>query len=143
EEPPMTVRFWIPRPLRSLTDGRAQIDVTTLGATLQDAFDALFAVHPGIRDRILTERAEIREHVNVFAGSSEARPPAAPATPLTDCMEFSIIAAISGGCVSFKSVLRIPYISASASVRRNHLLSLRPRESPGSISEGPGCDRRD
>ena len=93
----MTVQFWIPRPLRSLTGGRAHLDVTTSGATLRDALHALFAAHPGIRDRILTERDEIREHVNIFAGSAEARSTGGLATPLSEGMEISIIAAISGG----------------------------------------------
>jgi molybdopterin converting factor small subunit len=93
----MTVRFWIPGPLRSLIAGRSQVDVETSGSTLQDALEALFAAHPAIRDRVLTERGEIREHVNVFVGNSEARPTGGLATPLADGVEISIIPAISGG----------------------------------------------
>ena len=93
----MTVRFWIPGPLRSLTGGRSQVAVETSGATLQDALEALFAAHPGLQDRVLTERGEIREHVNVFVGQREARSTGGLATPLTDGMEISILPAISGG----------------------------------------------
>ena len=93
----MTVKFWIPGPLRSMTRGRSHVDVETSGGTLQDALEALFAAHPGIRDRVLTERWEIREHVNVFAGNREARSTGGLATPLEDGMEISIIPAISGG----------------------------------------------
>jgi molybdopterin synthase sulfur carrier subunit len=93
----MRINFWIPRPLRSLTDGRSHVDVTTSGGTLQDALEALFAVHPGIRDRVLTERTEIRQHVNVFVGNSESRSTGGLATPLADGIEISIIPAISGG----------------------------------------------
>jgi len=93
----MTVKFWIPGPLRSMTGGRSRVDVETCGRTLQDAFEALFAEHPALRDRVLTERGEIRQHVNVFVGKSEARSTGGLATPLASDMEISIIPAISGG----------------------------------------------
>jgi molybdopterin converting factor small subunit len=80
-----------------MTGGRSHVDVETSGSRLQDALDALFAAYPGIRDRILTERGEIREHVNVFVGKSEARWTGGLATPLADGMDISIIPAISGG----------------------------------------------
>lgn len=91
------VRFWLPGPLRAMTDGRGHVEVETSGDTLQGAFDALFAGYPGLRDRLLTERGEIREHVNVFVGRSEVRSMAGLATPLANGMEISVIPAISGG----------------------------------------------
>jgi molybdopterin synthase sulfur carrier subunit len=93
----MTVSFWIPPPLTSMTGGRSRVDVETSGSTLRDALEALFADHPGLRDRVLTERGEIREHVNVFVGKSIARSPDGLATHLADSTEISIIPAISGG----------------------------------------------
>ena len=94
----MTLRFWIPGPLRSMTGGRSHVNVETSGGTLQDALEELFAAHAGIRDRILTERGDIREHVNVFGGNTEARSTGGLATPLANGMEISILPAISGGC---------------------------------------------
>jgi len=96
----MTVTFWVPGPLRSITGGRSHVDVETSGGTLRDALEALVAVHRGIRDRVLTERGEIREHVNVFVGKNEARGAGGLATPLADGIQISIIPAISGGSVS-------------------------------------------
>ncbi len=93
----MTVSFRIPGPLRSMTLGCSHVDVETSGGTLQDALEALFAAYPAIRDRVLTERGEIRQHVNVFVGNSESRSTGGQATPLADGMEISIIPAISGG----------------------------------------------
>jgi molybdopterin converting factor small subunit len=80
-----------------MTDGRIHVNVETSRGTLQDALEGLFALYPGIRDRVRTERGEIREHVNVFAGNGEARSSGGLATPLSDGMEISIIPAISGG----------------------------------------------
>ena len=93
----MTVHFWIPGPLRSMTDGRSHVDVEPSGGALQDALEALFAAHPGIRDRVLTEQGEIRQHVNVFVEKTDARLTGGLATPLADGVEISIIPAISGG----------------------------------------------
>jgi len=93
----MTVHYWIPGPLRSMTGGCSRVDVGTSGGTLQDALEALFAAHPGVRDRVLTERGEIRHHVNVFVEKTDARLTGGLATPLANGMEISIIPAISGG----------------------------------------------
>src|SRR5262245_10600514 len=93
----MKIHIWIPGPLRPMAGGNSRADVETSGNSLKDALDALFAAHPAIRDRILTERGEIREHVNVFVGKNEARVTGGLATPLADGMEVSIIPAISGG----------------------------------------------
>jgi molybdopterin converting factor small subunit len=80
-----------------MTGGRNPVDVETSGGTLGDALEALFAAHPATRDRVLTERGEIRDHVNVFVGKSEARRAGGLATPLADGVEISILPAISGG----------------------------------------------
>jgi molybdopterin synthase sulfur carrier subunit len=93
----MKVRFSIPAPLTSMTAGERQVDVDIAGGTLQDALEGLFAAFPGIRDRVLTERSEVRQHVNVFVGKTEARALSGLATPLTNGVEISIIPAISGG----------------------------------------------
>jgi sulfur-carrier protein len=93
----MTVRFWIPGPLTSLTGGRNTVDVETNGRTLQYALEALFAAHPALRDRVLTEQGQIREHVNVFVGTNETRTSGGLATPIPDGEEIAILPAISGG----------------------------------------------
>jgi molybdopterin converting factor small subunit len=96
----MMVRFWIPGSLRSLTGGCSPVDVETAGGALQDALQALFRAHPALRDRILTERGDIREHVNVFVGKSDVRSTGGLATLVADGVEISIIPAVSGGSPS-------------------------------------------
>jgi sulfur-carrier protein len=93
----MTVNFWIPRSLTPMTGGHSHVDVETSGGTLRHALEGLFAAHPASRDRVVTERGEIREHVNVFVGNSIARLSGGMATPVAGGVEISIIAAISGG----------------------------------------------
>ncbi len=96
----MRVRFLIPGPLRSLTGGKSRVEVDTSGGTLEAAFGTLFLAYPGIHDRVLSERKEIRQHINVFIGDTEARTLGGLAAPLADGVEISIIPAISGGMPS-------------------------------------------
>ena len=42
-------------------------------ATVGAALTALFAAHPGLRDRIVGESGRLREHINVFVGGESVR----------------------------------------------------------------------
>jgi sulfur-carrier protein len=93
----MAVVFFIPGPLRTFANGRSEVQVPGSFATLRDAFDALFVIHPGLRDRILTEQGEIREHINVFVGKDCVRYERGLATGVPEGSEISVIPAITGG----------------------------------------------
>ena len=95
----MPLTFHIPGPLRTFTGGRAQVQLMGSAATLQDALELLWGAYPGMRDRVLTEQGEIREHINVFVGNEAARYTGGLATPVGAASEISIIPAISGGGV--------------------------------------------
>lgn len=89
----------IPAALRALAAGRGRIDVDVAGApaSLGDALEALWAAYPGLRDRVLTERGELRPHVNIFIGTESSRWSGGLTTPLADSVEVSILPAVSGG----------------------------------------------
>jgi molybdopterin converting factor small subunit len=89
--------FVIPGALRSLTDGHDRVRVAARVASVGDALDALWAMYPELRYRIVTERGEMRPHVNVFVGSDSIRDTGGLATPVADGMEIAIIPAVSGG----------------------------------------------
>ncbi len=91
------VTFHIPGPLRSFSAGRSQVEIETPAATLSDALQALFDVYPGIRDRVVTEQGQIREHINIFLGNEDVRYKGGLAAPLSTGAEISIVPAISGG----------------------------------------------
>lgn len=93
----MGVVFFIPGPLRALANGRSEVRVEGSFATLRDALATLFVVHPGLRDRILTEQGEIRQHINVFVGKDCVRFAEGLATRVADGSEISVIPAITGG----------------------------------------------
>ena len=93
----MAVRFRIPGPLRPLTAERAEVTVTSAPATVREALEALWSVHPGVRDRVVNERGEVRQHINIFVGVENIRWTGGLSTPVADGNEISIIPAVSGG----------------------------------------------
>lgn len=99
------VVFLIPTPLRPFADGRSrvQVDVAATPTALADALEALWAVAPGVRDRVLTEQGEVRPHVNVFVGTESCRWTGGLATPVADNAEIAIFPAISGGSPTMTS----------------------------------------
>jgi sulfur-carrier protein len=89
---PVTV--YIPGPLRALTGGRGEVELAGTPPTLGAALDELFRLHPGLRDRVLTETREVRRHVNLFVGPERCR---ALEAPLPAGAELAILPAVSGG----------------------------------------------
>jgi molybdopterin converting factor small subunit len=94
----MQILFNIPGPLREFTVNQSnlQIDVPP-GSDLRAALHSLFAVCPGLRDRILTESGELRRHVNIFVGNEDVRYLGGLTTSVSAGAEVSIVPAISGG----------------------------------------------
>ena len=92
----MTVTVHFPGALLPLTGGRSRIEVESAG-TVSEALAKVVALHPGVRDRVLTEQGEVRRHVNVFVGAESIRYSGGLGTPLADGDEVFIIPAVSGG----------------------------------------------
>jgi sulfur-carrier protein len=57
----------------------------------------LWSEYPGLRDRIVTERGELRPHVNVFVDGDSIRYADGFATPVREGSEIVIMPALSGG----------------------------------------------
>ncbi len=93
----MSVTFHVPMALRAFTDGHEQIEIAGSPQTVGDALEELWAVCPGLRDRIATEQGQIREHVNVFVGPENIRYTGGIATPISAGAEILIFHAVSGG----------------------------------------------
>ena len=93
----MSLVFHIPGYLREFTGGRSRVVVDASAATVGEALAALWVVHPGVRDRVVTEQGKVRPHVNVFVGSESIRFSGGLATPVADGAEISIVPAVSGG----------------------------------------------
>jgi molybdopterin synthase sulfur carrier subunit len=85
----------IPTPLRKLTNNEELVEVTA--ATIGDAIKELQARFPGIEERLVDEKGEVRRFVNVYVNEEDIRFLQNRATPLKDGDEISIIPAIAGG----------------------------------------------
>ena len=93
----MAIVFLIPGYLRPFTSGADRVEVPEQPATVREALEGLWALHPGVRDRVVTEQGAVRQHVNVFVGNESIRFTGGLATPVPDGSEISIVPAVSGG----------------------------------------------
>jgi molybdopterin synthase sulfur carrier subunit len=94
----MQVTFQIPGALREFTGNQSDVRVEVeAGANLLQVLQALFLEYPGLRDRVLTETGETRQHVNIFVANENVRYTSGLATAIPAGAEVSIVPAISGG----------------------------------------------
>ena len=93
----MALTFVIPGPLRELAGNRGEVRVNGSAASVSDALSLLWRECPGVRDRVLTERGEVRQHVNVFVDGESIRDANGLATAVRDGAEIYILPAVSGG----------------------------------------------
>jgi sulfur-carrier protein len=91
------VTFHIPGALRDFTAGKSTVAVDVSRGTLADALSALWTLYPGVRDRILNEQQQLRQHINIFVGNENVRYTGGLATPISDGCSVSIVPAVSGG----------------------------------------------
>lgn len=91
----MPTKVRIPTPLRKLTNDQEIVEVTA--ATIGDAITELQSRYPGIQERLVDEKGEVRRFVNVYVNEEDIRFLENKKTPLKDGDEISIIPAIAGG----------------------------------------------
>jgi sulfur-carrier protein len=91
------VTFHIPGPLREFASGRSTVTIEQAPATLAEALSALWKLYPGLRDRILTEQDQMREHINIFIGDEDVRYTGGLRSRISAGSDISIVPAISGG----------------------------------------------
>jgi sulfur-carrier protein len=88
-------QFRIPGPLRRLSDGQVTVDVeaTDLGS----AIEALDARYPGFKDRLLDEKGDLRQFVNVYLNDEDVRLGPGLKVKVAEKDEISIVPAVAGG----------------------------------------------
>lgn len=85
--------MYIPGPLREHSGGRDVVELDGALDSVAAVLAALFAAHPGLRDRVLTDDGRLRRHVNVFVAAERATLD----SPVPDGAELAILPAVSGG----------------------------------------------
>ena len=86
----------VPTPLRSYTDGRAEVAVavSVTAPRLADVLAALDVAYPGIRFRMVDETGRVRPHIQIFVNGAIERNPAAM---LQVGARIMLVGALSGG----------------------------------------------
>ena len=82
--------------LKPFSDGNVEVQLPGEFKTVGDALELLWQQHPALRDRVLTEQGEIRQHVNIFAGSEDIKRLKGLQTKLASS-DLHIFNAVSGG----------------------------------------------
>ncbi len=82
--------------LKPFTGGAVEVSLSGDFATVGDALDSLWRQHAALRDRVLNEQGEIRQHVNIFVGDNDVKRLNGIATPIRS-NEIHIFNAVSGG----------------------------------------------
>jgi len=91
----MPKKVRIPTPLRKLTNNEELVEVN--GSTIAEAISELQSRYPGIQERLVDEKGEVRRFVNVYVNEEDIRFLKNQQTSLKDGDEISIIPAIAGG----------------------------------------------
>ena len=91
----MSVRVRIPTPLRSATDGVAELnsDAGTVATLLED----LESRYPAIKGRLRDETGALRRFVNLYVNGEDVRFSKGLDTSLKAGDELSIVPAVAGG----------------------------------------------
>lgn len=91
----MSVKVRIPTPLRTLTNGKAEVEST--GSTIIDIINDLEKNYVGIKERICEENDSVRRFVNVYLNDEDIRFIDNIKSVVKDGDTISIIPAIAGG----------------------------------------------
>jgi MoaD family protein len=83
--------------LTDFTGGERTIALDGSPRTVADALAHLWTRHVGLRDRVVTERGEVRPHVGIFVNADHIRHKHGLQTAVADGDEVTILPAISGG----------------------------------------------
>ena len=59
--------------LKPFSGGETEIAMPGDYPTVGEVLDSLWQRHLSLRDRVLTEQGEIRQHVNIFVGSDDVK----------------------------------------------------------------------
>jgi len=91
----MGISVRIPTPLRSLTEGQAEVSVE--GKNVQEVIENLEKAYNGIKERICDEEGNLRRFVNLYLNDEDIRFLQNLDTEISDGDGLSIVPAIAGG----------------------------------------------
>lgn len=92
----MAITVYLSGHLKSFTGGETEVRLENEFAAVGEVLDSLWRRHPALRDRILNEQGDIRQHVNIFVGGRDVKRLNGLATSVR-ADEIHIFNAVSGG----------------------------------------------
>jgi molybdopterin converting factor small subunit len=92
----MSVTVYLSGHLKNFTGGETEVGLESDFDSIAEVLDALWKRHPALRDRILNEQGEIRQHVNIFLDSEDVKRLDGLNTAI-NANEIHIFNAVSGG----------------------------------------------
>jgi len=95
----MAIEVRIPTILRTYTDGAKAVEGS--GSTLSALIDDLEGSHPGIKDRLVEEKAgsvDLRRFVNIYINDEDVRFMGGLDAELSDGDQVVVLPAVAGGC---------------------------------------------
>jgi molybdopterin synthase sulfur carrier subunit len=91
----MSIQVTIPTPLRNLTGNQETVAVE--GETVNALLSNLDKAFPGIGERLLDDKGNVRRFVNIYVNGEDIRFLQDKETPVKPTDEISIVPAIAGG----------------------------------------------
>jgi molybdopterin synthase sulfur carrier subunit len=91
----MAVTVKLPTQLRAAAQGQSATEVE--GATVGQVLEALFEIHPELRDRLSDGDGALRRFVNVYVDGEDIRFGDGLETAVADGREVQILPAVAGG----------------------------------------------
>jgi molybdopterin synthase sulfur carrier subunit len=91
----MPVKVRVPTPLRRFTGGIDE--VAAAGESVRAVIEDLEKRHPGMRERLLDDKGELRRFVNVFVADEDIRFLDGINTEVAPGATVSIVPAVAGG----------------------------------------------
>ncbi len=91
----MPVKVRVPTPLRRFTGGNDEVTVN--GDSIKAVIADLEKNHPGIGERLLDEKGDLRRFVNVYLNGDDIRFLSQLDSKVKDGDDISIVPAIAGG----------------------------------------------
>ncbi|CAN5603742.1 MoaD/ThiS family protein [soil metagenome] len=92
----MPVTIHLSGHLKPFANGEVEVELPGDFAIVGDVLDSLWLRQAALRDRVLDEQGEIRQHVNIFVGSDDVKRLKGLATKVST-NQIHIFNAVSGG----------------------------------------------
>ena len=91
----MAIKVRVPTPLRRFTAGVDEVAAT--GSSVRAVIEDLEQRHPGMRERLLDDKGELRRFVNIYLNGNDIRFLEQLDSQVKDGDDLSIVPAIAGG----------------------------------------------